>query len=47
MNSRKNYESPDVMITDNYVLDVLTASGDDFGDWNGTNWGSTGGSDNV
>lgn len=44
MNSRKFYKSPLIKLTDLELTDILTVSGgDDFGDWEGTNWGTTGG----
>ena len=44
MASRKNYESPLMQVKALNLACVLLASGgDDFGDWETTTWGITGG----
>ena len=43
MYSKKIYKSPLVDFTALEATSILIASGDDFGDWTGTNWGTTGG----
>lgn len=44
MNCRKFYKSPliDLVNLDETEI-IMVSGGDDFGDWENTNWGTTGG----